>query len=352
MSELTTMHILTALDTLGMETFILGLGLPKYRVRQVQRWIYTRGCGDFGRMSDLSKEARRTLADQSQIRSIKPVDVRTSSDGTEKYLFRLADGESVESVLMFEPGRATLCVSSQVGCAMGCRFCRTASLGFRRNLEAHEIVEQALYARGRLLPDSDITNIVLMGMGEPFENFGNVREALFRLTSPDYVGLSKRHVTVSTSGNADGIRSLGQTGPDVNLAVSLNATTDEVRSEIMPINRKFPISELMRACREFPLKPYRRITFEYVMLRGVNDTEADARRLIGLIKGLPSKVNLIPFNPFPGARFERPVDADVERFQSILAAGGVSAPIRKSKGRDIAAACGQLKAEKDMPPMS
>lgn len=342
------MENLASLDNQELERFITGLGLPAFRVRQIQRWIYTRGCGDFGRMSDLSKETRRVLADESRIRSIKPVDIRTSSDGTEKYLFRLADGESVESVLMFEPCRATLCVSSQVGCAMGCRFCRTASLGFRRSLEAHEIVEQALFARGRLLPDADITNIVLMGMGEPFENFGNVREALFRLTSPDYVGLSKRHVTVSTSGNADGIRELGRSGPDVNLAVSLNATTDEIRSEIMPVNRKFSISELMRACREFPLKPYRRITFEYVMLRGVNDTEADAMRLIRLIKGIPSKVNLIPFNPFDGARFERPDDADVERFQTILAAGGVSAPVRKSKGRDIAAACGQLKAETEM----
>jgi len=227
---------------------------------------------------------------------------------------------------------------------MGCRFCLTARFGLKRNLEGHEIIEQALFLRGYMGPESP-TNIVMMGMGEPFENFENVRRALIRFITPEYLGISKRRVTVSTSGHAEGIRRLGRTGPEVNLAVSLNATTDEVRNRLMPINMKFPIKELMSACRDFPAGQYRRITFEYVLLKGVNDTRADASRLAKLLGGMRAKVNLIPFNTHPGVSFEAPSEKETAAFQSVLMDKGLDAPVRKSRGRDILAACGQLKAE-------
>jgi len=334
---------LTSLSVEELELFIADKGLPAYRTKQLLYWIYTAGCGDFSEMSNISKSLRTSLAETTVLWSLSLAAHMKSSDGTEKNLFRLEDGEFIESVLMFEGNRRTLCVSTQAGCAMGCKFCLTGSMGLKRNLAAHEIVEQTLFARGRLLPDSDLTNIVLMGMGEPFENFENVREALIRFTSSDYLGISKRRITVSTCGNAAGIRELGRLGPDVNLAVSLNATTDKVRDKIMPINRRFPISKLIAACREFPLNPYRKITFEYVMLDNINDTNEDAKGLLRLLRGIPSKVNLIPFNPYVRSKFKRPADKRVIDFQSLLVDGGIDAPIRKSKGADISAACGQLK---------
>ena len=338
------MTTLTALSTEELETFTKAMGIPAYRARQIHKWIYQAGCGSFDRMTDLPKDLRTRLSAVARVRSLEEVSRQVSEDGTEKFLFRLLDGETMESVLMFDADRTTLCVSSQVGCAMGCRFCVTGSLGFRRNLGAHEIVEQVLHVRERLRPERDITNIVFMGMGEPFENFDEVQAALGRLVSPGYVGLSKRKVTVSTCGHVEGIRRLGQEGPIVNLAISLNATTDETRSRLMPVNRKWPLKDLLKACRDFPLKPTRRITFEYVMFSGVNDTPDDARRMVRLLKGIRSKVNLIPFNPHPGSEFSKPEEAQVLAFQQILVDGGLTAPIRKSKGADIAAACGQLKA--------
>jgi len=338
------MQILTSLNNEELETFVKSLGLPAYRARQIHKWIYQGGAGTFEEMTDLPKALRVQLAEVALPRSLELAGRQLSSDGTEKFLFRLGDGETVESVLMFDSDRTTLCVSSQVGCAMGCRFCMTGSLGFRRNLEAHEIVEQVLHARGHLKPEADITNIVFMGMGEPFENFAAVQDALTRLISPGYVGLSKRKVTVSTCGHVEGIRQLGTEGPVVNLAVSLNATSDETRSRLMPVNRRWPLKELLKACREFPLKPTRRITFEYVLFEGVNDKPSDARRLPELLRGIRSKVNLIPFNPHAGSEFRKPDEGRVLAFQQILADAGLTAPIRKSKGADIAAACGQLKA--------
>ncbi len=337
---------LTSLSSEELRKFIADKGLPVYRAKQLLHWIYTAGCGDFNEMLNIPKALRCTLAKTTVIRSLRLAARMKSTDGTEKNLFSLKDGEFIESVLMFEGSRRTLCVSTQAGCAMGCKFCLTGSTGFKRNLAAHEIVEQALFTRGRLLPGSDLTNIVLMGMGEPFENFENVREALMKFTSPAYLGISKRRITVSTCGNAAGIREMGRLGPDVNLAVSLNATTDKVRDKIMPINKRFPISELMAACREFPLNPHRKITFEYVMLKDINDTQKDAKRLLRLLNGIPSKVNLIPLNPYAGSRFTRSTDKNILGFQSLLVEGGVEAPIRKSKGADISAACGQLKNSK------
>lgn len=331
-----------ALEELGV--FCAELGLPAYRARQIAKWIYEAGCADFMEMTNLPLSLRELLTNKAAARSIRLEDKRRSIDGTEKFLFRLHDGELIESVLIPETQRRTLCVSSQAGCAMGCRFCLTARFGLKRNLEAHEIVEQALFARGYMGPDSP-TNIVLMGMGEPFENFDNVRQALIRFISPEYLGISRRRVTVSTSGHAGGIRRLGRTGPEVNLAVSLNATTDEVRDRLMPINRKFPLKELMSACRDFPSGQYRRITFEYVLLKGVNDSRADASRLARLLAGMRAKVNLIPFNPHPDASFEAPSGKEIAAFQSALEEKGLDAPVRKSRGSDILAACGQLRAE-------
>lgn len=270
------------------------------------------------------------------------MDRRTSSDGTGKFLFGLDDGESIESVLIPDDDRLTLCISSQAGCAMGCRFCLTGRMGLKRNLRAHEIADQVISAC-RLIAPAKITNVVFMGMGEPLANFDHVAEALWRIT--ELMRISPRRITVSTSGVAPKIPELGEKAPAVNLAVSLNATTDTVRSRLMPVNKAYPLRVLLDACRAFPLPARRRITFEYVLLGGVNDTPEDAKRLAKLLKGIPSKVNLIPFNPYQEAEFGRPDDRRVLEFQDILVAAHITALIRKSKGRDILAACGQLKAK-------
>jgi 23S rRNA (adenine2503-C2)-methyltransferase len=242
---------------------------------------------------------------------------------------------------MPEEERLTLCISSQVGCAMGCRFCLTGAIGFRRNLTAYEIVDQVLSVSRDIMPVK-LTNVVLMGMGEPLANFDNVVEALRRMTT--MMGLSPRRITLSTAGIAPRILDLAESAPPVNLAISLNATTDAVRTGIMPVNRTYPLAVLLSACRQFPLAARRRITFEYVLLKGINDTPGDARRLAALLKGIPSKVNLIPFNPYEGAGFERPDESAVLAFQKILLDRHLTAIIRKSKGQDVGAACGQLKA--------
>jgi 23S rRNA (adenine2503-C2)-methyltransferase len=247
--------------------------------------------------------------------------------------------------LIPDEDRQTLCISSQVGCQQACRFCLTGSGGFERNLESYEISDQVAAVQ-RILKEEGtrgITNIVLMGMGEPLANFDEVVKALTVITSEHGLGFSPRRVTVSTDGLVPEIGKLGKSGVKVNLAVSLNATTDEVRDRIMPVNRRYPIKELMAACKRFPLEPRRRITFEYVMLKGVNDSVEDARRLATLLRGIKCKVNLIPFNPFPGSEFKRPDDKTVRRFQKILHDHKYTAPVRESRGRDISAACGQLR---------
>ncbi|HSW61696.1 MAG TPA: 23S rRNA (adenine(2503)-C(2))-methyltransferase RlmN, partial [Dissulfurispiraceae bacterium] len=240
--------------------------------------------------------------------------------------------------------RLTLCISSQVGCALRCAFCLTGTLGLKRNLEPHEVVDQVISA-ARLVAPRSITNIVLMGMGEPLMNFENVAEALWRMT--DWMHLSPRRITLSTAGVVPKIPKLPKRAPMVNLAISLNATTNSVRDRVMPINRTYPLRELLAACRTFPLPPRRRITFEYVLLKDVNDTPEDAKRLDELLRGIPAKVNLIPFNPFPGAPFERPDDERVLAFQERLAGKYMTVLVRKSKGQDILAACGQLKAARE-----
>lgn len=316
--------------------------LPKYRAGQLLHWIYERYVLSLQEITEFSKVLRSELAQAAYISNLGLADRQRSKDGTEKFLFSLEDGQAIESVLIPDRDRLTLCISSQVGCAMGCGFCLTGIAGLVRNLKAHEIIDQIISVN-RLIAPRRITNIVLMGMGEPLANFDEVVEALWRITG--LMGISKRRITLSTSGIVPKMLELPAKAPDVNLAISLNATTDEVRSRIMPINRTYPIKELLDACRRYPLKPRRRITFEYVLIGGVNDTQADAKRLVKLLKGIPCKVNLIPYNPHDQSNMKRPSEETVLEFQKVVADGNMTVLIRESKGQDILAACGQLRGK-------
>ena len=315
---------------------------PAYRAPQILRWIYGRGVESFAEMSDLSKSLRLRLEREFTLQRPRTARSALSADGTRKLLFELADGSRIESVLIPAESseRLTLCISSQVGCGMGCAFCATATLGLRRNLAAHEIVDQVLEAR-RI--ESVITNIVFMGMGEPLHNYAEVVAAIDVLTAQWGVGFSPRRITVSTVGLVPAMKRLLE-DTKVNLAVSLSATTDAVRTRLMPVDRKYPLATLLAACRELPLPRRKRITFEYVMLRGENDSLEDARRLATLLRGIPSKVNLIPFNAFPGNPFTSTPRAQIEAFRAALLRHGIHGTIRESRGRDIQAACGQLAA--------
>lgn len=322
-----------------LEAFLAGLGKERFRAGQLLRWIYPRGVADFAAMTDLAKDFRQDLALRAVVSTFTPEVEEVSRDGTRKFLFRLADGASVESVLIpMEEGRATLCISTQVGCAMQCAFCLTGVFGLARNLTAGEIVNQVCAARERFSVD----NIVLMGMGEPLHNLDNVVRALEILYCEAGFDYSPRKITLSTCGLVPQLRELGQR-IRVNLAVSLNATTDAVRDVLMPVNRRYPLKELLQACREFPLAPRQRITFEYILIGGVNDTLDDARRLVKLLHGIKAKVNLIPYNEHPGSSYRAPQERDVEVFQRLLLDRGLVAIRRASKGQDISAACGQLK---------
>ncbi|MDA8388877.1 MAG: 23S rRNA (adenine(2503)-C(2))-methyltransferase RlmN [Nitrospiraceae bacterium] len=343
---------LLSLSGQALEEFIKAEGLPAFRARQLIHWIYEKNVTGIGEITEFAKPLREKLAAKAYIGGLQVKKRLVSEDGTEKYLFGLRDGNEIESVLMGAetectsewPDRAprfTLCVSSQVGCALGCRFCLTGRMGFIRDLSAHEIVGQVL-AAGRIVSPRKITNLVFMGMGEPLTNLGNVAEALRRITS--FLRISGRRITLSTSGIIPAIRELPRVAPMVNLAVSLNAATDEVRSAIMPVNRRFGLPPLIAALRQFPLPQRGRITFEYVLLGGVNDAAEDALRLVKLLRGLKAKVNLIPFNAHTGAAFSAPSPDRVLAFQKILVDGRLPAFIRKSRGADILAACGQLKA--------
>jgi 23S rRNA (adenine2503-C2)-methyltransferase len=326
-------------------------GLKKYRAGQIYTWIYQKHAQSFDEMTDIAKAEREMLAAAFELPELRVLRTEQSRDGTSKYLFALPDGHTIESVLIPDEDRCTLCISSQVGCQQACRFCLTGRGGFIRNLLAHEIAGQVL-AVSRLMDRGGkrcITNIVLMGMGEPLANYGEVLKALEIITGSKGLAFSPRRITLSTDGLVPEIAKLGKSGIKVNLAVSLNATTDELRSGIMPVNRRYPLSELLAACRRYPLDPRRRITFEYVLLQGVNDSTADAQRLAKLLRGIKCKVNLIPFNPFPGSEFKRPDDDTVRRFQKVLLEHNYTAPVRESRGRDISAACGQLR-EKELVP--
>lgn len=297
--------------------FIGNLGQKPYRAKQIINWIYKKYASSFEEMTDLPKSFREDLLTSACISNLKLLEKQISKDGAQKFLFELEDKETIESVLIPDKDRLTLCVSSQVGCAMGCKFCMTGKLGLKRNLKAYEIVDQIIAVSRIIAPLYKITNIVFMGMGEPLHNFEEVLEAIWRITS--LMGFSKRKITISTAGIVPKIFELAERGPGINLAVSLNATTDEVRNNIMPINKKYPLKELINACRRFPLPPRRRITFEYVLLNGINDSKEDALRLVKLLKGIKSKVNLIPYNLIynpPSLPFSKP------RATAVLGKGG------------------------------
>ncbi len=332
---------LKSLSQKELDAFIKNQGLPDYRADQLIHWIYARYASGIDEITEFSRDLRSRLNEIAYISNLKIIQRLKSSDGTEKFLFALQDDQTIESVLIPDSDRLTLCVSSQVGCALGCLFCLTGKGGFIRNLKSHEIVDQII-AVNRTIQNNKITNIVFMGMGEPLMNFDNVVEALRRIV--DLIGISKRKITLSTAGIVSKMLLLPRKAPEVNLAVSLNAATDEVRNKIMPVNKRYPLAALIEACRRYPLKPGRRITFEYVMIDGLNDSLDDAKRLITLLKGLRCKLNLIPLNPHEGDSLKRSSQEKVLAFQKMLFHHNRRAMIRESRGQDILAACGQLRA--------
>ena len=335
------------LDRQELEEYFSGLGEKSFRASQVVQWIHQKGVTDFQQMSNLSQALRDRLHDNTVIHLPDVVYDATSSDGTRKWLLQLDDGNRIESVYIPEDDRGTLCVSSQVGCALDCSFCSTGRRGFNRNLSTAEIISQVWLATGLIdeekKPGRKVTNVVLMGMGEPLLNFDNVVRAV-RIMMDDFAyGLSKRRVTVSTAGVVPAIDRLGDI-LDMRLAVSLHASDDELRNSLVPLNNKYPLRELMAACRRFIDKQSARsrITFEYVLLDGVNDSDQHAQQLIKRVKGIPTLMNLIPFNPFEGSGYKTSPVKRVERFNNILAEAGITTVVRRTRGGDIDAACGQL----------
>jgi len=318
--------------------------IAPYRSRQILSWIYLRQVDTFDQMTDLSLTLRKLLTDHFIISRLEVITTELSRDGSKKYLFGLKDGHRIESVLIPEKGHFTLCISSQVGCALGCRFCLTGQSGFTRDLTEAEIIAQVRDICNDLPDGMPLTNIVFMGMGEPLANYRNLSRSIDIITDSDCgLKFSNRRVTVSTAGIVPGLQKLGRNA-QVNLAVSLNATDNVVRTRLMPINRTYPLEQLLEACRVYPLKPRQRITFEYILIRGVNDSDQDAERLAVVLRSIRAKINLIPFNEHDGCTYRRPEDSTIRRFQEILQNRNYTAVIRYSKGLDISAACGQLRA--------
>ncbi len=338
---------LLGLDRAGLEAFFAAIGEKKFRATQVMKWIHQLGVVDFQEMNNLSKGLRNQLAESSCVQNLQVAEDLLSKDGTRKWLLRLHDGNHIEAVYIPEDDRGTLCVSSQVGCALDCSFCSTGRQGFNRNLTTAEIISQVWLAAHLLeeekKPGRKITNVVMMGMGEPLLNLDNVVSAV-RIMMDDFAyGLSKRRVTVSTAGVVPAMDRLADI-LDMRLAVSLHASNDELRNELVPVNKKYPLKELMAACRRFIDKQNSRsrITFEYVLLDGINDQPEHARELIKLLKGIPTLMNLIPFNPFQGSGYNTSSKNAVLRFSEILHKAGMTTVVRKTRGEDIDAACGQL----------
>lgn len=321
--------------------FVKDLGLEAYRASQIRQWLFKKMVTSFDEMTNVSVSIRELLKEKAFITSIEKARTLVSEDTTEKYLFRLHDGNFIESVLIPEKDHFTLCISSQAGCAMGCAFCHTARQGFRRNLTAGEICEQIIETKRSMADPDRLTNIVLMGMGEPLANYDAVITALNNMIDDNALNFSRRKVTLSTSGLVPFIERLGKDSP-VNLAVSLNAGDDETRNRIMPVNKTYNLKSLIAACKEFPLPNRRMITFEYILIKGVNDRNEDALKVAKLLRGLRAKINLIPLNPGPELEMRAPSWDDMVRFQDILAENNYTVIIRKSKGQDILAACGQL----------
>jgi 23S rRNA (adenine2503-C2)-methyltransferase len=350
-----TSQSLIGLSPDALKAALIGAGVPeksaRMRASQLWNWIYVHGARDFAAMTNLAKDFRRLLEDNFTLARPEVVTAQLSNDGTRKWLLRTGPGIEFETVYIPEADRGTLCVSSQVGCTLNCRFCHTGTQKLVRNLNPDEILGQLFVARDALgdwpstAPDRKVTNIVMMGMGEPLYNFDNVKAALGIVTDGDGLALSKRRVTLSTAGV---VPMIPRAGAEIGsgLAISLHAVRDDIRDVIVPINKKYPLTELLEACRTYPgASNARRITFEYVMLKGVNDSLAEARELVRLIKGIPAKINLIPFNPWPGAPYECSDWEQIEKFAEIVNRAGYASPVRTPRGRDIMAACGQLKSE-------
>ncbi len=340
-------------DELAAE--MAAIGEASFRVKQLWHWIYHQGVTDFARMSSIARPLQQKLAERFVVGRPHATEVRTSVDDTRKFLFRFRDGQEVETVYIPDPqeDRGAVCISSQVGCTLSCRFCHTGTQTLVRNLGAPEIIGQFMAARDLYgewpSPKGEtprlLSTIVLMGMGEPLFNYANVAKAMTIAMDGEGIGLSRRRITLSTSGV---VPMMDRAGAElgVNLAVSLHAVTDDLRDELVPLNRRYPIRELMAACRRYPgASNARRITFEYIMLKGVNDSEAEARELVRLIAGMPAKVNLIPFNPWPGSKYEPSGKVALEKFAGIVNAAGFASPVRTPRGQDILAACGQLRTE-------
>jgi len=322
--------------------FLASFGKERYRYIQMLRWLYQQGVQSFDEMTNLSKKFRQELSQISFISALRPVSVEKAGDGTKKFLFQLEDGNRIESVLIPDKARLTLCVSTQVGCALGCRFCLTGKTGWKRDLKASEILNQILGVRKMLPEKTSITNIVLMGMGEPLANYRNTLKATALMAHPDAFKFSSRRITLSTVGLLPELEEMLSEKTPFRLAISLNASNDETRTYLMPINRRYPLDKVLALCKKFPLQRRVRITFEYVLVEGINDSSLDAKGLLRILKGIPSKVNLIPLNEAPEIPFKRPSEEKVKRFQEILMEGGLTVIIRNSKGREISAACGQL----------
>ncbi len=354
---------LIGLSRADLAAKLKALGVPerqaRMRVSQLWGWMYVRGVTDFAAMTDIAKELRTELAQAFTLARPEIVTEQISEDGTRKWLLRLEDGKEIETVYIPESDRGTLCISSQVGCTLTCSFCHTGTQKLVRNLTAGEIVGQIMLARDRIadwpgatpddargLPASErkITNVVLMGMGEPLYNFDNVRDACLVVADGEGLSISKRRITLSTSGIVPEIPRWGEEAGTM-LAISLHAVRDQLRDQLVPINKKWPIKDLLNACRNYPgLSNAKRITFEYVMLKGVNDSVADAKELVRLLAKIPAKINLIPFNPWPGAPFECSDWEQIEKFAEVVNRAGYASPVRSPRGRDIMAACGQLKS--------
>ncbi len=345
---------LKSLNASETECWVESLGLERYRARQIREWLYKKLAPDFDRMHTLPREARLLLEKSAFLNNLKLRSMLTSVDTTRKYLFELTDGQTVETVLIPERDHFTLCVSSQVGCAMGCKFCMTGSQGLVRNLRASEIIDQVIEVRRTLEDPSRLTNIVFMGMGEPLANYEEVVRAVNNIVSADGLDFSHRRVTISTCGLVPGITRLGKEMA-VNLAVSMNAADDETRTFLMPVNKIYPLDELLSACRNFPLPNRRMITFEYILINGINDSDGDARRLCKILSGIRAKINLIALNAHPASPMGPPPADRIFSFQHVLVDHNYTAVIRKSKGRDILAACGQLRSaveKKECPELA
>lgn len=335
---------LKGLSASETENWAVKQGLEAYRGRQVRHWLLGKLAASFDEMTNLPKSLRTLLAAKANISHLEPIKIQSSKDGTRKYLFKLHDGHLIETVLIPERDHFTLCISSQAGCAMNCRFCLTAKQGLKRGLTAPEIIEQVIKVKKSMDDPVRLTNIVFMGMGEPLDNYAEVVKAVKNLVSEDGLNFSHRKVTLSTCGLVPQLRKLGK-DVTVNLAISLNAADDEIRSFLMPVNRKYPLKTLLAALRDFPLPNRRMITFEYILIEDVNDRDEDAMKLATLLADLRAKINLIPLNPHPGSAMSPPSTDAILHFQEILIKNNFTAIIRKSKGEDISAACGQLSGE-------